>query len=195
MLLLWFILIVIVRQLSVCIRRFANFAGHLLGKSCPLGFPLVLFYLVFMFLSRLMSWAKNWFDCIHSDHCSFSYSGGRWENGWKWALLFPWLSLTMSLVWDLKKRFSVVLKCCSVGLRFCIGVLCQMYFNCSLNTSSPSDAPRQSLSNVRLERKNVSYTHFVPGICLVMAGLSRSCHLSLCSTQVDFPWIVHFSCY
>ena len=57
--LLWcFLLTVIVRPLSVCLWRFARFVYELLGKSCSLGFPLVLFYFIcrlFVFLSRFVS--------------------------------------------------------------------------------------------------------------------------------------------
>ena len=58
MFLLWFILIVRVRPLSVnksltFVQYFGQPCGHLLGKSCPLGFLRVLF--LFYVLNRLYS--------------------------------------------------------------------------------------------------------------------------------------------
>ena len=43
-LLLWLILIINVGSCSVCLWLTVQFSGHLLGKSCLLGFSLVLFY-------------------------------------------------------------------------------------------------------------------------------------------------------
>ena len=60
--LLWFILTVIVRPLLVCLWRFVHFIkhdGHLLGKSCPLGFPLMLFYWATSWQNLLLPYANN----------------------------------------------------------------------------------------------------------------------------------------
>ena len=94
--LLWCILIVIIHLLSVCRWLFVGCLGypygHLLGKSCPLGFPLLLFLYLMLSLCSFPIWCLGWdvefdqFLIIASsstlsfpDHCLFIYFISSWS--------------------------------------------------------------------------------------------------------------------